>query len=234
VTRSPVVRGESLCWTRPGQDSAGRSVLSGIDVAILPGELVAISGPSGVGKSVLGSLMLRLRSVPAPGRVFWGDREVTNLSARALQTLRVEYQGLLQQTGAILPPFLTVRQALTETARHVCVPAAGAGEARGRVEQVAELLGIHKILDRHPRFLSGGEQRKSGVARLLLARPVFAFVDEPDAGLDPVSQHEVLRALRDAVDRTQVAMLLVTHNAVLAEHYADRRIMLREGQLHAA
>ncbi|HCP44986.1 MAG TPA: hypothetical protein DIU15_03040 [Deltaproteobacteria bacterium] len=63
---------------------------------------------------------------------------------------------------------------------------------------------------------------------------MFAFVDEPDAGLDPVSQHEVIGELRQAVERTGVAMLLVTHSAVLAEHYADRRILLREGQLHAA
>ncbi|MBN93774.1 MAG: hypothetical protein CL928_06820 [Deltaproteobacteria bacterium] len=216
------------------QEGDGRSVLEGIDVAIHPGEMVAISGPSGVGKSVLGSLMLRLRSVPPPGRVFWGEQEVTNLSARELQPLRVRYQGLLQQTGAILPPFLTVRQALTETVCQVCVPGAGVAEARDRVEHVADLLGIQKILDRYPRFLSGGEQRKSGVARLLLADPVFAFVDEPDAGLDPVSQHEVIGELRQAVERTGVAMLLVTHSAVLAEHYADRRILLREGQLHAA
>ena len=101
-----------------------------------------------------------------------------------------------------------------------------------RVVEVAERLGIARLLDRHPRFLSGGEGRKSGVARLLLARPRFAFVDEPDAGLDPVSQHEVLKLLREAVDEMGVSMLLVTHSAVLAKVYADRRIVLRRGELH--
>jgi len=109
---------------------------------------------------------------------------------------------------------------------------AAAEDGEARVVAVAERLGIARLLDRYPRFLSGGEGRKSGVARLLLARPRFAFVDEPDAGLDPVSQHEVLKLLREAVDETGVSMLLVTHSAVLAKVYADRRIVLRRGELH--
>jgi len=207
-------------------------VLRGVDVEIQPGELVAVSGPSGVGKSVLGSLILRLREVQASGRVWWGENDVTQLDAHKLQPLRADFQGLLQQTGAILPPFMTVRQSLLETVHYVEGSGQRGDAAMEAVSAVAERLGIARLLDRYPRFLSGGEQRKSGVARLLLARPKFAFVDEPDAGLDPVSQHEVLALLRKAVDETGVSMLLVTHSAVLAELYADRRILLSRGELH--
>ncbi len=228
----PVIRARSLRWRRPGSNADAPDILNGVDVDMFPGELVAVSGPSGVGKSVLGSLILRLRNLSEGSELFWGDRDVSHLGARALQPLRTDYQGLLQQTGAILPPFRTVRQSLLETVQYVdsSVPVGEVAEAR--VVEVAERLGIARLLDRHPRFLSGGEGRKSGVARLLLARPRFAFVDEPDAGLDPVSQHEVLKLLREVVDEMGVSMLLVTHSAVLAKVYADRRIVLRRGELH--
>ncbi len=228
----PVVRSRGLKWQRPaGVDgSPGRMVLQGIDLDIAPQEVVAISGSSGVGKSVLGSLILRLRPVEHGGQVWWGEDEITGLSVLGLQGLRTRFQGLLQHTEAILPPFLTVGEALHESVRHV-------GRTNGarseEVRDVAELLGISALLDRYPRYLSGGEQRKSGVARILLAHPRFAFVDEPDAGLDPLSQHDVLQALRRAVDRSGMGMLLVTHNAHLAEQYADRRVRLAEGRLHA-
>ena len=232
MSAAPVIRAEGLRWRRPDAEAGSPDVLCGVDVETLPGELVAVSGPSGVGKSVLGSLIPRLREVQKGGRLWWGGQEVTDLDAGRLQPLRANFQGLLQQTGAILPPFMTVRQSLLETVHYVAVGGRRGAAAMEAVVAVAERLGIARLLDRHPRFLSGGEQRKSGVARLLLARPLFAFVDEPDAGLDPVSQHEVLKLLRQAVDETGVSMLLVTHSAVLAELYADRRIVLRRGELH--
>lgn len=230
---SAIVRGEGLTWTRPARGSApAQRVLQDAAIEVQPGELVAISGPSGIGKSVLGTLLLRLRSVPAPGRVHWGDTDVSALSGRKLQALRSGFQGLMQHTGAILPPFCTVEESLMETLRHV--RPTPREEARARVAEVADLLGISALLDRKPRFLSGGEQRKSGVARLLLSEARFAFVDEPDSGLDPVSQHDVVGELRHVVDRTGMGMLVVTHNAMLARRYADRRLLLREGRLHAA
>ena len=102
---STIVRGEGLCWTRPPRgDSPAQLVLQDAVIDVQPGEMVAVSGPSGIGKSVLGSLLLRLRAVPAPGRVFWGETDVTSLTGRRLQSLRAGFQGLLQHTGAILPP----------------------------------------------------------------------------------------------------------------------------------
>ncbi len=228
-----ILRGEGLSWTRPPRgDAPAQLVLQDAAISIDPGEMVAVSGPSGIGKSVLGSLLLRLRAVPSPGRVHWGDTDVTALSGRRLQPLRAGFQGLLQHTGAILPPFCSVEESLVETARHV--RRLSRDDARVRVQEVAELLGIAALLHRRPRFLSGGEQRKSGVARLLLSDARFAFVDEPDSGLDPVSQHDIVGELRHVVDRTGMGMLVITHNAMLARRYADRRLILREGRLHAA
>ena len=204
-----------------------RPVLRGVSLAIEPGELVALEGASGAGKTVLGTLLLRLRAV-STGRVTWGGTDVTNLSTRAIRPLRAGYQALLQHTEASLPPYMTVGAALRETARHV----ARAPEPAALVARVADSLGIGALLERTPRFLSGGEQRRGGLARVLLADPAFAFVDEPDAGLDAQARLRALQLLRDRCD-AGMSCLLVTHNRDLARRFADRRLTLEEGVLHA-
>lgn len=201
-----------------------RPVFAAVGLSLAPGELVALEGPSGAGKTVLGTMLLRLRPVPRPGGVHWGDEEVTSASMSALRPLRPRYQALLQHAAANLPPYMTVGEALAETARHV---ARVGGEP---LAAVAEELGIAALLDRKPRFLSGGEQRRAGLARVLMANPTFAFVDEPDAGLDPAAKLAALTLLRRRCD-AGMACLLVTHEPGLAARFADRRLRLQDGRL---
>ena len=222
---TPVLRAEGLRWAIP----TGRRVLQGVDLSMEAGELVALEGGSGAGKTVLATLLLRLRPLQG-GRLFWGDLDVSGRSLRRLQPLRRSWQGMLQQGDALLPPYRTLRQLLGETARHVCRPPAEAG----RQAEVVERLGLAGLLDRYPRHLSGGEQRRAGLARVLLARPRFLLVDEPEAGLDPLSRREVFELLRQTVDRDGTTVLLVTHRPGLARRVADRRLALREGRLRVA
>lgn len=228
---SPVVSLRGLRWARPSADrnSAKTEVLAGVDLALGQGELVALEGPSGGGKTVLGTSLLRLRPPPAAGAIFWGERDVTSLSQRNLSPLRPKYQGMLQHTGALLPSFMTLRQGLEETAR--CV--VGLADVQVAIMSVATQLELTHLLDRLPRFLSGGEQRRASLARLLLTQPEFAFIDEPDAGLDPPSQLDILRRIRALADREGTAILLVTHNEGLARLFADRRVRLKDGVLDA-
>lgn len=220
-----ILRGEGLRWAVP----SGRRVLEGIDLEVGRGELVALEGASGAGKTVLGTLLLRLRPLQG-GRVFWEDLEVSGRSLRRLQPLRRRFQGMLQHGDALLPPYRTVRQLLAETSRHVCSPRADAQ----RLDEVVARLGLSGLLDRHPRHLSGGEQRRAGLARVLLARPAFLLVDEPEAGLDPLSRRDVFALLRQTVDSDGAGILLVTHRPGLARQVVDRRLLLSEGRLHAA
>lgn len=221
-----VVAGTGLCFRTGGADP--RSVLDDVDVAIEPGEMLALEGPSGTGKTVLGTLLLRLRRPDAPGRVAWRGIDVTSLSARALRPLRARHQALLQHTGASLPPYMTIGDALLESARHV----ARVADPDEAAQRIARALGIGDLLARKPRFLSGGEQRRAGLARVLLAEPAFAFVDEPDAGLDPEARLVALELLRARCD-LGMACLLVTHNHHLARRFADRRLVLERGTLRA-
>ena len=223
---APVIRAEGLRWT---VGPSARRVLCGIDLDVGRGELVALEGGSGAGKTVLGTLLLRLRPLQV-GRLFWGDLDVTALPLRRLQPLRRKVQGMLQQGDALLPPYRTLGQLLTETSRTVCRPPADPA----RLAEVVGRLGLDGLLDRRPRHLSGGEQRRAGLARVLLTRPDFLLVDEPEAGLDPLSRREVFTLIRQLVDRDGVGVLLVTHRPGLARRVADRCLLLREGRLHAA
>ncbi len=203
-----------------------RTVLRDVEIGIQAGELVVLEGGSGAGKTVLGTLLLRLRRPEPPGRVTWGTVDVTSLPARELRPLRARHQALLQHGAASLPPYMSVGDALLETARHV----AKARDPEEQALHTARALGIAELLDRRPRHLSGGEQRRAGLARVLLADPVFAFVDEPDAGLDPEVRLVALQLLRARCDQG-MACLLVTHNEGLARRFADRRLALEGGTL---
>lgn len=215
-----VLRAEGLTWSRP----TGESVLRDAALHVDAGEVVVLSGASGTGKTVLGTTLLRLRTLASPGRVHWGEVDVSTLGAAALTPLRAQYQGLLQHSGALLPSWLTVGEALTETAMHV-------GGDSDRAAELASRLGLGALLDRVPAGLSGGEQRRAALARVLLSRPRFAFIDEPDAGLDPLTAADVADLVREAADRDGVGVLLVTHDARLADRCASRGLRLRDGGL---
>jgi ABC-type multidrug transport system ATPase subunit len=224
-----VIEGRGLRWWRPGAAGGDREVLGGVDLAVDAGEFVCLEGPSGAGKTVLGSLLLRLRPLTPGGRVHWAGEDVSRLPAMALRPLRPAFQALLQHTGALLPPYLTVAEALAETARYV-----QSGGTPGDVADLCDALSLAHLLHRHPRHLSGGEQRRASLARVLLARPRFAFVDEAEAGLDPLSQREVLDLLQQRVRRDGLAVLLVSHHPGTVRRYADRALHLEGGQLRAA
>ena len=214
----------------PSSRGGTAQVLKNATLNVGAGEMVTLQGSSGTGKTVLGSLLLRLRKVPSGGRVWWGDREVTSLRSSELQPLRTGFQAMLQYTGALLPPYCSIGSSFQETLRHVVRE--DRAEAEARITRLAGELGIDHLLHRSPRFLSGGEQRRATLARVLLSRPRFAFIDEPDAGLDPVSQQEVLGLIRRVSEERGMGVLLVTHHRGLARRYSDRCLELRKGQAH--
>ncbi len=225
---TPVLQAQGLSWRRPGAEVGFPPVFDGAGLCLEAGEIVSLMGPSGAGKTVLGTLLLRLRPAPQGASIFWEGEEVTRRSSFSLRRLRPRFQALLQHTGALLPPYLTVEQALVETQHHVLGehdPAALAA--------LSERLSITQLLLRRPRHLSGGEQRRVSLARVLLARPRFAFIDEAEAGLDPLSQREALDVLREAAARDGLSVLLVTHHEGTAIRYADRRLVLQGGALLA-
>jgi putative ABC transport system ATP-binding protein len=201
-----------------------RTVLSNVDLELVPGDYVAVMGESGVGKSTLLNLIAGLDHADS-GSIVLDDVELAALDDDALTALRRVRMGFVFQAFHVLP-YLTVAQ-------NVALPLSLNGIAdRSAAQQVASILAAVGLDDRAasmPRELSGGELQRVAIARALVHRPKLVLADEPTGNLDPESAGQVLRLLRDQVKANGAAGILVTHSRAAAAT-ADRILTLtRDG-----
>lgn len=205
--------------------AAGRPALDGVDLRLEEGETLALVGESGSGKSSLVRAALGLRR-PDEGEVRVLGRDPYALSSRQLQALRREVQALFQDPEAHLDPHLRVRQLLLQTLR-IHRP----GEAPGPLlDEALHQVGLAHRADAHALSLSGGEQRRVGIARVLLCRPRLLLADEPTAGLDGALAPALLQLIVGA-PRAERATLLVSHDLPLVAAVATRIVVLQAGRV---
>jgi len=201
------------------------SVLSGVQLALQPGEKIAIVGASGSGKSTLLNLLGGLDH-PSNGRVLMGGRDLAGLSEGALCRLRNEQMGFVYQFHHLLPEF--------DACENVAMPLLIKGMSRRAAkEQAADILrrvGMDHRLEHRPGQLSGGERQRVAIARALVARPLCVLMDEPTGNLDPESAEQVL-TLVDELRAESAAFVVVTHDPAIAARM-NRTLRLHEGALH--
>jgi ABC-type lipoprotein export system ATPase subunit len=206
-----------------GRGRAARTVLSGADLDVAPGELVAIVGRSGSGKSTLLHLLGGL-DTPEAGSVEIAGQA---LDARRADAVRRRRVGFIFQAFHLVPE-LTGEENVLLAAR---LPGAPRDAAR-RAQRLIERLGVRHVADALPHELSGGEQQRLAIARALVNDPAVVLADEPTGNLDEASAAVVLDLLRAIADDGR-GVVVVTHEpAVVAR--ADRVLELREGRLVAA
>jgi lipoprotein-releasing system ATP-binding protein len=204
------------------------TVLDGIDLALQPGELVALVGPSGAGKSTLLHIAGLLER-PSAGAVRIAGNECGGLSDDRRTQLRRATLGFVYQFHHLLPEFSALE--------NVVIPQmiAGVGRAAARVK-AAELLrqvGLGERLSHRPARLSGGEQQRVAIVRALANDPNVLLADEPTGNLDHATAEGVMATLIEVTRATGLAALIATHNLELARRL-DRIVTLEDGRLRPA
>ncbi|WP_291837051.1 ABC transporter ATP-binding protein [Brevundimonas sp.] len=205
--------------------TGGLTVLRGVDLDIMPGEIVGLIGPSGSGKSSL-LHAAGLLEKPTEGEVRIDGEAVADLSDHDRTRIRLDRIGFVYQFHHLLPEF--------DARDNVALPLRIAGHklavARARAEELLVALGLSERLTHQPSQLSGGERQRVAVARALANRPRLLLADEPTGNLDPATSQTVFEALHDVVKQTGVAALIATHNMELAGHM-DRVFAIKDGHL---
>ena len=205
--------------------SGGLTVLKGVDLDVMPGEVVGLIGPSGSGKSSLlhaAGLLER----PTSGEIRIDGADVGGLDERARTHIRLASIGFVYQFHHLLAEF----DARDNVALPLRIAGVGQAQARERASEVLTALGLGERLTHQPAQLSGGEQQRVAVARALANRPRLLLADEPTGNLDPATSQSVFEALQRLVKDTGVAALIATHNMELAGHM-DRVFALKDGHL---
>jgi ABC-type lipoprotein export system ATPase subunit len=204
----------------------GLSVLAGLDLAVGAGEVVAIRGASGTGKSTL-LHCLGLLDRPDAGSIRLDGAELTGLSIDARARARAQRIGFVFQAFHLLPEF-DVGENVAMSARTSGL-ALAEGEARSRA--LLARIGLAGRERSDVRTLSGGERQRVALCRALLPRPALLLADEPTGNLDPATAAVVLDQLLALARGERSAVVIVTHDPAIAAR-ADRRLELRAGQLH--
>ena len=205
------------------------AVLRGTDLEIERGEIVALVGPSGTGKSVLLKHIIGLM-IPDRGDIRIDGRSIARSRNRDIRRLR-RRMGYAFQNGALLDS-LTVRQNLRLALDGDIHGPALDHEDRIRDAVVTVNLPL-SVLDKRPDELSGGMQKRVGVARAVLHAPEIALFDEPTTGLDPTNVQAVHRLVRTARDRSDATCIVVTHDLSALEELADRVLLMLDGRIHS-
>jgi putative ABC transport system ATP-binding protein len=202
---------------------AGPVALRDVSLRVPAGSFVSVMGATGSGKSTLLHCAAGLDR-PTAGTVRLAGRDISRMRERTLTRLRRDRIGFVFQSYNLLSE-LTVRQ-------NVLLPFR-LGGPRGRpLAEVLARVGLAGLERRPVGELSGGQRQRVAIARALVTAPEVVFADEPTGSLDPTTGGQVLRLLRDAVDRDGLTVVMVTHDP-LAAAVSDRLVLLRDGRLVA-
>jgi iron(III) transport system ATP-binding protein len=191
-----------------------------IDFTIAAGELFFLLGPSGCGKSTLLRLIAGLHA-PSSGRIFFNDRDVTNLATEQRDAVMV-FQSYA------LWPHLSVRENIRFGLR---VRKMSSSQQRQRIEEVLALVHLNNEADRRPSELSGGQQQRVALARAIAVRPTCLLLDEPLSNLDAKLRHEMRAEIRNICKSQGVTTIYVTHDQKEALSVADRIALMDRGRI---
>jgi lipoprotein-releasing system ATP-binding protein len=207
------------------QGDATLEILKRAELAVWPGQSVALVAPSGAGKSTLLHIAGLLEQ-PDSGEVYLDGAATAGLSDAARTRLRRNALGFVYQAHHLLPEF----SALENVMMPQMIRGLSRADAEARATELLSYLGLGERLTHRPAELSGGEQQRVAIARAVSNVPRLLLADEPTGNLDPHTSDHVFHALRQLIKASGLTVVLATHNMEIAARM-DRRVTLREGQI---
>jgi lipoprotein-releasing system ATP-binding protein len=222
-----IVVAKNLVRVLPGEVET--TLIAGVDLEIKAGEFLAITGPSGSGKSSL-LYMLGLLDAPTSGELIIDGRETARLNEDQRADMRLTTLGFVFQFHFLLPEF-SARDNVRLPMR--ALGALSEKQQIARAEELLTALGLQDHMGKTPDKMSGGQRQRVAIARALANKPKLVLADEPTGNLDTHSTEQVLGIFRRLVDETQTSVAIVTHDLNLAAR-ADRRVHVVDGKLAQA
>jgi lipoprotein-releasing system ATP-binding protein len=225
---APLIEARGVTRVLGGEVPA--TLIAGVDLKVEPGEFLAITGPSGSGKSSL-LYLLGLLDIPTSGEVLVAGHATSRLDEGARARLRLETLGFVFQFHFLLPEFTA--------AQNVALPMRALGrlsdaECEARSHALLASLGLAEHAHKKPDQMSGGQRQRVAIARALANDPLVVLADEPTGNLDTASTAQVLGILRDMIaGEAGKSVVVVTHDIGLAAQ-ADRRINIVDGRIAAS
>jgi peptide/nickel transport system ATP-binding protein len=231
----PILALEDLNVTFTGGAKPVRAV-AGVDLSLMRGEVVALLGESGSGKSVTLRSILRLhdpRRTTINGRISVDGTDVTGLSGAALYAFRGKTVSMIfQEPMLALDPVYTVGQQITEAIRkHENVSKAAALKRALELFEQVRIPSPERRLETYPHEMSGGMRQRAMIALALSCRPKILLADEPTTALDATVQVQILLLLRDLQRQLGLSMIFVTHDIGVAVEVADRVAVMYAGRI---
>lgn len=201
-------------------------VLRGVDFQVAQAETLAVLGRSGTGKSVLLRLMIGLQQ-PDSGCVRIHGEEIGSLNPDQLNEVRKK-MGFLFQQGALYDSLSVEENVAFPLNRHTKLKDE---ERKQKVKELLTSVGMDRDLNKMPSEISGGMRKRVGLARALALDPDILLFDEPTAGLDPITADEIGALIVDLKKKRKITAVVVTHDIHGARKFADRLVLLRDGEI---
>jgi lipoprotein-releasing system ATP-binding protein len=207
------------------QGTATLEILKNAELAVWPGQSIALVAPSGAGKSTLLHIAGLLEH-PDAGEVYIDQVATSQMSDTARTQIRRTDIGFVYQAHHLLPEFSAIENVILPQ----MIRGLGRKESIARATELLTYLGLKERLEHRPAQLSGGEQQRVAIARAVSNAPRILLADEPTGNLDPRTSEQVFSALSQLVRASGLAAIIATHNRDIAARM-DRRVTLKDGQV---